>query len=508
MAIDMGIWSLLGLTPDADVRSIKRRYAQLLKNTRPDEDAEAFQRLRDAYERALSIAQAQPDGALPLQTLELAPGEVQPISAAAVPDSVHEQVAVLVEASPSLDAALQQAVEMQLERELQLYLLTRCSSLGNEGEKAILLWAIERLQWLSPWQADYLPQAHLEMLAARLLAQELQKSEAFLHAGEERAALDGLVALANSEWLQPFERRLQFQEGVLRLLERSEHWSPAFFERLADRLGWHEEQGQLPCPLERWERLCGRCESQAMKQRLLKHLGERWPLNAEQRAAWLLLKPLSPRERRYLVDRFSEEDWWACESLDGLFRQSYPDLPSQLGAPDWEDWQRWQPRKWASAAACYAWLLLLATMLLDLLYSDAPREMAARGKGLQGAVVETLITSLAIIGLLASLVRGWSWLTRYMVRLDLPLSRLLLPASWHDQGAGMLVLRHCIPAAAFAFLVAVFDPWGSGWTLAAGVFVLALLFLGRVGSGGAPWPRLATGLSGLFKVDYSRKAEW
>ena len=73
-----------------------------------------------------------------------------------------------------------------------------------------------------------------------------------------------------------------------------------------------------------------------MKQRLLKHLGERWPLNAEQRAAWLLLKPLSPRERRYLVDRFSEEEWWACESLDGLFRQSYPDLPSQLGAPDWE----------------------------------------------------------------------------------------------------------------------------------------------------------------------------
>ena len=112
---------------------------------------------------------------------------------------------------------------MQLERELQLYLLARCSSLGNEDEKAILLWAIERLQWLSPWQADYLPQAHLEMLAARLLAQELQKSEAFLHAGEERAALDGLVALANSEWLQPFERRLQFQEGVLRLLERSEH---------------------------------------------------------------------------------------------------------------------------------------------------------------------------------------------------------------------------------------------------------------------------------------------
>lgn len=504
----MEIWSLLGLTPDADVRSIKRRYAQLLKSTRPDEDAEAFQRLREAYERALSIAQTEQDGALPLLAPELAPCEVQPVAAVTVSDSAHRQVASLFETSSSLDVALQQAVEMQLERELQLYLLTRCSSLGNEDEKAILFWAMERLQWLSPWQANYLPQAHLEMLAARLLAQELQKSEALLHAGEERAALESLVALANNEWLQPLERCLQFQEGVLRLLERSEHWSPAFFERLTDRLGWHEEQGQLPCPLERWERLCGRCEGQAMKQRLLKHLGEPWPLNTEQRAAWLLLKPLSAQDRRYLVDRFSEEDWLACESLDSLFRQSYPELPGLLGAAAWEDWQRWQPRKWASAAACYAWLLLVATMVLDLLYSDAPREMAARGKGVQGAVVETLISSLVIIGLLASLVRGWSWLTRYMVRADLPLSRLLLPATWHDEGAGMLVLRHCLPAAAFACLVAVFDPWGSGWALAAGVLVLALLFLGRVGSGRAPWPRLATGLGGLFNVDYSRQAEW
>ena len=39
-------WTLLGLSADADVRSIKRRYAQLLKDTRPDDDADAFQRLR------------------------------------------------------------------------------------------------------------------------------------------------------------------------------------------------------------------------------------------------------------------------------------------------------------------------------------------------------------------------------------------------------------------------------------------------------------------------------
>lgn len=506
----MGIWSILGLSPDADVRSIKRRYAELLKTTRPDDDAEAFQRLRDAYERALGIARAGAEGAQVFRP-ERAPDELPapvPVREVARPEVQHEQIARLVESAASLDAALQQAVELQLEREFQLYLLAHCCSLNEADGKACLLWAMKQLQWLSPWQADYLPQARLDMLATRLLAQELQAQEALLRAGEERAALGQLVELSQSDWLQPFERRLQFQEGVLCLLERSEEWSPAFFERLADRLGWHEEQGQLPCPLERWERLCRRCECQALKERLLKHIREPWPLNAEQRAVWLLLKRMNPQDRRYLVDRFTEEDWWACEALDSQLRHGFAELPSQLGMAAWQDWQRWQPRKWASAAALYAWLLLATAMLLDLLYSDAPREMAARAKGLQGSVVVTLVSSLMIIGLLASLVRGWSWLTRYMVRADLPLSRMLLPPTWHDEGAGMLVLRHCVPAAAFAFLVAVFDPWDFGWALAAGVLVLALLFLGRVGSRRAAWPRLATGLRGFFKVDYSRKAEW
>jgi hypothetical protein len=51
----MSCWTILGLPADADTRSIKRQYATLLKQTRPDEDPEGFQRLREAYEHALSI---------------------------------------------------------------------------------------------------------------------------------------------------------------------------------------------------------------------------------------------------------------------------------------------------------------------------------------------------------------------------------------------------------------------------------------------------------------------
>ena len=50
----MTCWNVLGLTPDADSRTIKRQYAALLKQTRPDDDPQGFQRLREAYEAALA----------------------------------------------------------------------------------------------------------------------------------------------------------------------------------------------------------------------------------------------------------------------------------------------------------------------------------------------------------------------------------------------------------------------------------------------------------------------
>jgi hypothetical protein len=45
---------LLGVSPDADSPSVKRAYARLLRCTRPDEDAEGFQRLHEAYQLVLA----------------------------------------------------------------------------------------------------------------------------------------------------------------------------------------------------------------------------------------------------------------------------------------------------------------------------------------------------------------------------------------------------------------------------------------------------------------------
>lgn len=52
-------WARLGLEPTADLAAIKKAYALKLKTTRPDDDAEAYQALRGAYERAQQWARWQ-----------------------------------------------------------------------------------------------------------------------------------------------------------------------------------------------------------------------------------------------------------------------------------------------------------------------------------------------------------------------------------------------------------------------------------------------------------------
>lgn len=43
-------WKLLGIAPTEDLVAIKRAYAKVLKQNRPDDDPEAYQRLREAYD--------------------------------------------------------------------------------------------------------------------------------------------------------------------------------------------------------------------------------------------------------------------------------------------------------------------------------------------------------------------------------------------------------------------------------------------------------------------------
>ncbi len=52
----MDCWHILQIEPTGDTRAIKRAYAKLLKTTRPDDNAAAYQTLREAFDEALAIA--------------------------------------------------------------------------------------------------------------------------------------------------------------------------------------------------------------------------------------------------------------------------------------------------------------------------------------------------------------------------------------------------------------------------------------------------------------------
>lgn len=511
----MNPWTLLGLDADADTRSIKRRYAQLLKQHRPDEDAEAFQRLREAYEQALAHAAAEDRPRDAGSEQRQAPAaastlvvEGQPVVAAATEAPAHGRLEQLLEANDSLDAALQQAREQGLEADLQRHLLARCATLDEEGLR-ILRWGMQRLQWLSPWQADYLPRTHSDALAARLLALELETLQHRLQAGEERAVVDAATALLASDWLQSFDRRQKLQDGMVWMLEVTDHWSGGLFERLCRLFGWNEDTGELPCPAERWNWLCWRCQRHAVGQRVQQHLQLDWPLRAEERAAWLLLKPMHEREARVLADHFDDEDWQACQGLDELLTERYPELVELLGLQIDTDWRRWQPRQWTVPATVYAWLLLFTAMFATSLQEAQMSVYLERSGGYLGLGLKDLLISVGMVAWMVMFVRGWSRLARYLTRLDVPLSRVLLPAGWRDRGAGMLVLRHGLPAAFFAMIVAAFAPsLVSGWVVFGAALLLEVVFLGLVGSRRSPWPRWSMWRNGAFKVDYSKKAEW
>jgi len=53
------IWQQLGIRATSDLKAIKKAYAARLKHTRPDDDAAAYQALRQAYEAAQAQAKAQ-----------------------------------------------------------------------------------------------------------------------------------------------------------------------------------------------------------------------------------------------------------------------------------------------------------------------------------------------------------------------------------------------------------------------------------------------------------------
>ncbi|RZL33197.1 MAG: hypothetical protein EOP35_18460, partial [Rubrivivax sp.] len=79
-------WARLAIEPTTDLAAIKKAYALKLKTTRPDDDAQAYQALRGAYERAQQWAKWQQHEAdeEAATAAEQAPAPLEPAEAMAV----------------------------------------------------------------------------------------------------------------------------------------------------------------------------------------------------------------------------------------------------------------------------------------------------------------------------------------------------------------------------------------------------------------------------------------
>lgn len=84
-------WARLGLEPTTDLGVIKKAYAARLKTTRPDDDAEAYQALRGAYERAQQWAKWQRDQAPPAEALTAGPVPAPALEPAPAPTPAEPQ---------------------------------------------------------------------------------------------------------------------------------------------------------------------------------------------------------------------------------------------------------------------------------------------------------------------------------------------------------------------------------------------------------------------------------
>lgn len=113
-------WTMLGLRRDASAREVKRRYAQLLKAHRPEDDPAAFARIRWAYEICLEYAQqpAPADFATPVDdspTVAVAIDPVEPLDVAVHAHPVEPLVEPLHERAPA--AVVEVSLEsMRLDR--------------------------------------------------------------------------------------------------------------------------------------------------------------------------------------------------------------------------------------------------------------------------------------------------------------------------------------------------------------------------------------------------------
>ncbi|AHG41198.1 molecular chaperone DnaJ [Pseudomonas syringae CC1557] len=361
----MNCWSILGLDAPSDLRSIKRRYAALLKQHRPDEDPAGFQRLRDAYEQALSWTAEVEEQLTEQPSPLLAPAPELSTWAEALSTSTldRRKADALLEGVTveNLDQRLEEARAMQCEQAFEEGLLEHCQS-GTVDACELAERAVEHFKWLSAWQRNDLSLHATHTVLNNLLRNTEQQLAAALNSGDTTSFTRLCQHLDKTAWMQTLDRRMWLNKYLARLLSNAEAWSSPIFDAVCKLQGWKEPGSRTLCPEPFWSQLLARSRQAMFLEEQLRMATQKIDSTGS-RAARMLFLPMSENARVSLAARFTPADWQACESLANAVERHYPGLASNVPG---EDLYFWRPLRrktsfWAlpfailGAASVSAW---------------------------------------------------------------------------------------------------------------------------------------------------------
>ncbi|UFQ02807.1 J domain-containing protein [Pseudomonas fitomaticsae] len=466
----MSCWTVLGLSADADVRTIKRQYAVLLKQTRPDDDPEGFQRLRDAYEQALAYKEWQqyheqnPDEEQE-QTQDQGIEESWDLSGLTV-----VEVDALQLATRSLDGLsveeLNHRHAVTLEQGCAHFfedtVLHHCIE-HPETSQTLVDWAIPTFFWFSAWQRLELDEISIDLLLDQQRARIAQPMRDALEREDVDGFLQAYARCADFNWLAIEQHRQWFNRALSHLLLDAPFWSPEIFERVRTGQGWHGCTGN-PCPDGEWQRLLARQNAPFFVARQ-QQLALEPPATPEHRAARLLLGTGSFSARRALARRLREDDWAQCRKLSSELYANHPKVCAQMPGGTAFFWRDWE-------LSFNDWPTYVGVVLACLI--GAFTHYIPLGVRLSG-LINIVMISTVVFGVI---VAGLNWLVHNVAhrvwRLDDRLSASLCPGPLKDSPP-FGVLRDLVPG---ALMVA-----GLGWffgPIAGGVYAATLATFGLV----------------------------